>query len=91
MSQENIHFFNQLITKNDLFEFRQNLLSELKEMLGNNSVSEKWLKSCEVKKMLKISTSTLQTMRINGTLRYTKIGNIFYYSYDDIEKLFDTK
>jgi hypothetical protein len=41
----------------------------------------------EVKKLLNISSGTLQNLRINGTLSYTKIGGLLYYNYKDIEKL----
>lgn len=30
---------------------------------------------------------TLQNLRINGTLTFTKIGGIMYYNYSDIEKV----
>lgn len=39
--------------------------------------------------MLKISPGTLQNLRVNGTLRFTKIGGIIYYSYEDIELLLE--
>ena len=41
----------------------------------------------EVRKLLNISPGTLQTLRINGTLPYTKIGGTMYYNLKDIEKL----
>ena len=34
-----------------------------------------WLDHCDVCRKLKISKRTLQTLRDNGTLAYTKIGN----------------
>lgn len=37
--------------------------------------------------MLEISPGTLQTLRTNGTIRYSKIGGIFYYKYKDILKI----
>ena len=48
------------------------------------------LKSSEVRKLLKISPGTLQNLRINGTLSFTKIGSIIYYSYEDIEAMLDS-
>jgi len=77
---------HQVVTKRDLLNFGNLLLNELK------SVSEKeqpaqWLKSIEVRKLLKISPGTLQNLRINGTLQYNRIGGIIYYKYDDIAKL----
>ncbi|MGG7035760.1 MAG: helix-turn-helix domain-containing protein [Flavobacterium sp.] len=87
MSQENHHFFNQLITKSDLVEFRQNLLSELKQILSGSQPATQWLKSGEVRQILKISSGTLQTLRINGTLNYSKVGSTYFYKYEDIQKM----
>ena len=78
----------QIITQEDLTEFRLTLLQDLKELLTNKSQPEKkWLKSKEVRALLNISPGTLQTLRINGTLTYTKVGGIIYYDQLDIEKL----
>ena len=81
----------EIITKEDLNEFRILLLSELKELLKVNPQQQKqWLKSKEVRKLLNISPGTLQTLRINKTLTYTKIGGILYYDNADIDKLLST-
>ena len=50
---------------------------------------KKWLKSSEVKSLLRISPGTLQNLRINGTLTYTKIGGIIFYSYEEILKVME--
>ena len=81
----------EIITKEDLNEFRILLLSELKELLKvNPQQAKQWLKSKEVRKLLNISPGTLQTLRINKTLTYTKIGGILYYDNADIDKLLST-
>ena len=77
----------EVITREDLNEFRTLLLSDFKELLKVNPQTKRWLKSNEVRKLLNISPGTLQTLRINKTLSYTKIGGILYYDSDDIEKL----
>ena len=51
---------------------------------------KQWLKSSEVRKLLNISSGTLQNLRINGTITYTKIGGILYYSNSDLEKLLES-
>ena len=51
---------------------------------------KQWLKSNEVRKLLNISPGTLQNLRVNGTLTYTKIGGILYYSSNDLEKVIET-
>jgi hypothetical protein len=81
----------QLITVGDLETFKQDLLHEIKNLLKQD-VSEpakKWLRSAEVKKMLRISAGTLQNLRINGSLSHTRIGRIIFYNSQDIEKLLE--
>lgn len=78
----------EIVTKEDLQEFKNDLLQELKNLLLPKSNNQKqWLRSADVKVLLKISSGTLQNMRINGTLRYSKVGGTLYYNYEDIEKL----
>ena len=78
----------EVITREDLNEFRSLLLNDLKEIIQSKQQQNKqWLKSNEVRKLLNISSGTLQNFRINGTLTYTKVGGIIYYDNADIEKL----
>jgi phage pi2 protein 07 len=78
-----------IITMEDLIAFKEELFSELKELLQvkSSTQTENWIKTPELKKMLKISHGTLQHLRINGTIPYTKIGGTIYYDKNDIEKL----
>lgn len=79
-----------IVTKEDLLEFRQQLLNDLKSIIQTKPNSKKqWLKSVEVKKLLQISSGTLQNLRINGTLTFTKVGSIIYYNHDDIEAILE--
>lgn len=80
----------EIITKEDLQEFRHQLLNDIKGLLGQSPQQKEWLKSPEVRKLLKISPGTLQNLRINGTLRFTRIGSIIYYSQQDIQKLLES-
>lgn len=77
-----------ILTSEDLREFKQELIEEIKEIIQENGLtSKKYLKTSEVQKLLKVSSGTLQTLRINGTLPYTKIGGIILYNADDISKV----
>jgi len=80
----------ELVTKEDLRELENNLLNAIKliNKPGQGEV-KKWLKSVEVRKLLNISPGTLQNLRINGTLRYTKIGGIMYYKLEDINNILE--
>jgi len=80
----------ELITKEDLKQFKSELLQEIKAIMQPvQGESKKWLKSNEVRKMLSISPGTLQNLRINGTLRFTKIGGMLYYKLEDIHKVLE--
>jgi len=80
-----------IITPEDLNEFKVELLDNIKEMITHQSgaKSKKWLKSPEVRELLSISTGTLQNLRINGTLPYTKMGGVIYYDYEEILKILE--
>lgn len=79
----------ELITREDLRRL-EDLLKEIKQIIQpGQSQPKKWLKSSEVRKMLNISPGTLQNLRINGTLRFTKIGSIIYYKLEDINKILE--
>jgi hypothetical protein len=48
---------------------------------------EDWLDNQDVMQALHISPRTLQTLRINGTLPFSRIGNKIYYRRQDIIKI----
>jgi hypothetical protein len=82
-----------LMTSSDLENFKQEIKQEVMQAVivaleGRNvGPSRKWLKSHEVRKILAISPNTLQSLRENGSLPYTKIGGVIYVDYDDIDKM----
>jgi len=81
-----------MITKEDLQEFRLQLLDDIRELIAPTEakVIRPWLKNAEVMKLLDISANTLQRLRVNGKLRSSKVGGIHYYRYEDIEKLLNS-
>lgn len=80
---------DQLLTVGDLENFKLDLLKELKNILKETTATptKKWLKSSEVKKLLGVSTGTLQNLRVNGSLSFSKVGGIIFYDYNEIVKL----
>lgn len=78
----------EIITKEDLEKFKIDLFKELKQLLpSERSEPKRWLKNSDVRKLLNISLGTLQNLRINGTLPYTKIGGTTFYRADEVEKM----
>lgn len=83
------------LTKEDLLVFRDELLSDIKKLLKRENCEDGksledllWLRSKAVRRMMEISPSTLQNLRISGKVRYKKIMGSYYYSKEDLIKLF---
>ena len=78
---------NNLVTVQDLQNMKDEIISELALIKGKTITQKEWLKSAEVMEMLSISTGTLQNLRINGEIPYTRIGGTLYYERKAIIKL----
>lgn len=61
-------------------------VEDMPHLKGVGKTNE-WLDHYEVCRKLRISKRTLQTLRDNGTLAYTKIGNRTYYLLEDVERI----
>lgn len=82
----------EIATKEDLQNFKTEILEQIKVLIavpksGQSETPKKWIKSHQVQRMLGISPGTLQNLRINGTIPYTKIGGVIFYSPEDINQL----
>jgi hypothetical protein len=78
-----------IITTDDLRDFKLELLDDIKKLLSKQATVKlkKYLKSSEVMDLLQVSPGTLQNLRINGTLPYTKVGGIIYYDAEEIQNI----
>jgi hypothetical protein len=83
---------DQLLTLEDLQDFKRQLIIEIRSLLKEQSgqPSKKWLKSKDVRKILGISPGTLQTLRNKGTLPFTRVGGVIYHDADDINELLES-
>ena len=70
------------------FTNRDELLTALKPQ--HFPVQKKWLKSHEVRRLLKISPGTLQTLKSSGIIPYTKIGGVHFFDYEDIQRVLES-
>ena len=79
---------NDLLTKKDLEDFKKELFTLISSLNATQPQDQpKWLKNVDVKKLLNISTGTLQNLRVAGTLPYSKVGGIYYYKQQDVERM----
>ena len=74
-----------IVTTEDLIVFKEELLDEIKSIFAQRTQEPKrYLRSAEVRKLLAISPGTLQNLRINGTLPFSRVGGVLYYPYEGI-------
>ena len=65
------------------------------DQLSNEEIDEKlvksfledWIDNQDVMQILHISSRTLQTLRSNGMLPFSRIGNKLYYRRQDLQRL----
>lgn len=79
----------ELVTKKDFQDLKVELIDELKKFLSPATDQKEWLKSADVMQMLGCSPGTLQNLRVNGTLPFTKMGGTMYYSRRDVLKVLE--
>ena len=78
----------EILTKEDLVDFGNGLLEEIRKIVKiETPVRRRFIKGAEVRKLLSISQGTLQNLRLNGTLPFSRIGSIYYYDSAIVESL----
>ena len=78
-----------LITKDDLASFKTELFDEMNRIFTGDHKPKKWLKSRDVCELLNCSPGTLQNLRIQSIIEYTKIGGSLYYLAESIDKVLE--
>lgn len=79
-----------ITTKQDLLDLENRLIERLQEITSEHGhTAKKWLRSKEVQKLLGLSSSGLQNLRINGVLPYSKIQGSIYYDIEEIMRLLE--
>ena len=77
-----------LMTTEDLHQFKQELLEELKRVIqANGAPQHKWLRSHQVQDLLNISAGTLHNLRERKLLPHSRLAGIILYEYNDIIEL----
>jgi hypothetical protein len=76
----------ELITKEDLDNFKKELLAEIRQLMAKEPVliKKNWLNPKEARTVLKVSAGTLAKYRRMGALPSTKIYGKIYYKEEDV-------
>ncbi len=81
----------QILTTDDLREFKLEIISEIKKILSDHRSfkpeGKRFLKSTDLQELLDLSPASLQNLRNARVLPYTKIGGTFFYDWEDVVQL----
>ena len=82
---------NQLVTLDDLDNFKAELVGAVKQLLNftQGPPVKRWVKAAEARKLIGVSPGKLQVIRDSGLLSYTRIGGNIYYDQEDLHRLFE--
>lgn len=76
----------------DLESLKDEIITAIKEHCKPAySIEKDLIKTDDVLNMLGISAGTLQTLRKNGTIPYSKFGGILFYKKSEILKIISDK
>ncbi|WP_100376060.1 MerR family transcriptional regulator [Chryseobacterium geocarposphaerae] len=89
-----------LLTKEDLLEFKIELLLDIERILDEKiqhleytpkSMDPEWVRSKSIRDFMNISPGTLQNLRVTGKIKFKKVLGSYYYNIDDLKKLFENE
>ena len=77
----------EILTKDDLNEFKAELIQEFKVVIEAEAQNVQWLKSSETASILGISPGTLKNLRDSRSIPFSKLGGTLYYNMNDINQI----
>lgn len=78
----------RIATYEDLQVMKDEILSVIKKAEQKQSLpSKRWIRNHELVEILGISSSSLQNLRNNGTIPFTKLSGVIYYDMYEIDEL----
>lgn len=80
-----------IVITEEALEYRlEKLVVDITNSIGKNeNIESRWIRSKQVKELLGISDSKLQTMRINRSLTYSQIDGTYFYDRDSIMQILE--
>lgn len=79
---------DRLITLKDLLKIKEEIIAEVKKYVKIDD-GDKWIKTKELRKILDLSGGTLQYLRNNNKITFSRVGRTIYYLKSDVDKMFN--
>lgn len=80
-----------IVITEEALEYRlEKLVVDITNSIGkNDNIESRWIRSKQVKELLGISDSKLQTMRVNRSLTFSQIDGTYFYDKESILSLLE--
>ena len=79
-----------VLTAEELDHRLQKVVEDITNTIGkNDNIESRWIRSKQVKELLGISDSKLQTMRVNRSLTYSQTDGTYFYDRDSILRILE--
>ncbi|GDX49536.1 hypothetical protein LBMAG26_03950 [Bacteroidota bacterium] len=80
-----------IVITEEALEYRlEKLVVDITNSIGkNDNIESRWIRSKQVKELLGISDSKLQTMRVNRSLTFSQIDGTYFYDRDSIMQILE--
>ncbi len=79
----------EIVTKQMLNEFKQDLIKEIAQMNVLHSTPKKLMKNSDLMEYLDCSYSTVENLRNAGKIPYKKVMGTYYYSFEEVSRVFE--
>jgi hypothetical protein len=79
----------EIVTKEMLEEFKRDLMNEISQLGETFKGPKRLFKNGSLMEYLGCSYSTIENLRNAGILPYKKILGTYYYSFDEVSKVFE--
>jgi len=79
----------EIVTKQMLDEFKQDLIKEISQMNATHSTPRKLMRNNDLMEYLGCSYSTIENLRNAGKIPYKKVMGTYYYSFEEVSKVFE--
>lgn len=79
----------EIVSKQMLDEFKQELINEIAQMNVLHSTPKKLMKNSDLMEYLGCSYSTVENLRNAGKIPYKKVMGTYYYSFEEVSRVFE--
>lgn len=80
-----------ILTRKEFESLKTELINTIKETVEGKhaTITKAWLRTSDIRKLLGISSSSIQNLRNSGKLKLSKVGGSIFYKAEDVNNLIE--